>query len=159
GCVMVYLHRFSEAHAAFTADDALADAARARELWARAAPPGQADALYLQAGREDEALGLPAPAAIAWAAGGGHPPGLRGAGRGGWRASRRPRAASSSSPTSRRSPPTTSGSPSAAPARARAPTASWPAPSACSRRWPTTSRPAASASAPSTATPSCCTWG
>src|SRR5262249_54119533 len=77
GCVMVYLHRFSEAHAALTADGAHSDAARARELWARAAPPGQADALFLQAAREYDDLGLSVHAAIAWTAAGAHSEALR----------------------------------------------------------------------------------
>src|SRR5262249_55860672 len=49
-----------------------ADAARARDLWARSSSPGAAMDLHRRAAREYEDVGLPVHAAIAWAAGGEH---------------------------------------------------------------------------------------
>src|SRR3954470_1390416 len=43
GYVLLYLGRFAEAHQGFTTERASVEAARARDLWARSMPVGQAE--------------------------------------------------------------------------------------------------------------------
>ena len=71
GHVLVYLHMFDAAIEEFAGDGAHADAARAREMWARATkPPAEASPLFLGAARAFAETGLPVEAAICYSLGG-----------------------------------------------------------------------------------------
>lgn len=67
GYVLTYLQRFADAHKAFLVEGARADAARARELWARGAPEAEQPALHALAAEEYVQAQLPVHAAIEYA--------------------------------------------------------------------------------------------